>query len=103
MALFDFFRSEEAIREREARDFARAYAEGRLETEVVSAITFYMAETGVDREELARRLGVDVGRVTQILYGYGADRSTLTLRTLASIAAALGADVDVQLHPREES
>jgi plasmid maintenance system antidote protein VapI len=94
MGLFDLLRSEEARRERDQRAYDVAYAEGRVATAVTSAISWRMEQAGVTPEELARRLGVHPGRVASILM---VSPETMTLRTLARIAAALDATVEVAL------
>ncbi|MCO5202216.1 MAG: helix-turn-helix transcriptional regulator [Chloroflexi bacterium] len=51
---------------------------------------------GLNRRQLAERLGVSAPRVTQLLAG----DDNLTLKTLTAIAAALDATVSVKLSPR---
>ncbi|MGK2858975.1 MAG: helix-turn-helix domain-containing protein [Thermoanaerobaculia bacterium] len=60
---------------------------------VTEQIARAMDERGVNRTELARRLGVSKARVTNLLGG----STNLTLRTLAAIAVALGCDIELQL------
>ena len=60
---------------------------------VVDEITWYMREHKISRAELAQVMNVSPGRVSQIL---SADEN-LTLRTLASVFSALGAQVDFGL------
>lgn len=67
-----------------------------LSLEMLSAITFYMREQGITRENLAKRLNVNIGRISQVLSG----SPDITLRTLETVADALGADVDVTFKPR---
>jgi len=52
-----------------------------------------MRERGISRADLAARMGVSPGRVSQILGG----GENLTLRTLAALAAALDARFDFAL------
>ena len=64
-----------------------------LVTQLTNAITFHMRERGLSRAELAARMGVSPGRVSQILGG----GENLTLRTLAALATALDARFDFEL------
>lgn len=64
-----------------------------LTLEVTAAITWYMRQHKISRRDLATRLGVTPGRVSQMLSG----GQNLTLRTLESIAQALEARLDVSL------
>jgi transcriptional regulator with XRE-family HTH domain len=65
---------------------------------VVDEITWYMREHKVSRAELAQAMNVSPGRVSQVLSG----DENLTLRTLSSVLAALGTEVDFALRPTEE-
>ncbi len=56
-------------------------------------VTWFMKEHKVTRADLAQAMGVSPGRVSQILSG----DENLTLRTLSSVAAALGAEIEVAL------
>jgi transcriptional regulator with XRE-family HTH domain len=69
-----------------------------LPHEVVDEITWYMREHKVSRADLAAALGVSPGRVSQILSG----DENLTLRTLGSVAGALGARLVMTLRPGDE-
>ena len=60
----------------------------------VDEVTWFMSENKVSRAQLAEAMGVSPGRVSQILSG----DENLTLRTLSSVAAALGAEIEVALH-----
>lgn len=60
---------------------------------IVDEVTWYMSENKISRADLAQSMGVSPGRVSQILSG----DENLTLRTLSSVAAALGAEVEVVL------
>jgi transcriptional regulator with XRE-family HTH domain len=64
-----------------------------LVTQLTNEITWLMHERGLTRADLAARMGVSPGRVSQILGG----GENLTLRTLAAIAAALDARFDIGL------
>ena len=52
-----------------------------------------MRERGLTRADLAARMGVSPGRVSQILGG----GENLTLRTLAALSTALDARFDIEL------
>src|SRR5260370_35568756 len=65
-----------------------------LVTQLTNGITFHMRERGITRADLAARMGVSPGRVSQILGG----GENLTLRTLAPLARALHARVHFELH-----
>ncbi len=69
-----------------------------LSPELVDEITWYMGEHKVSRTELAGVLGVSPGRVSQILSG----GESLTPRTLGTVLAALGARIEITLHPAGE-
>jgi transcriptional regulator with XRE-family HTH domain len=69
------------------------YELARLPREMTTAVTWYMKERGITKRELAQRLDVTPGRVSQILSG----DENLTLRTLASVCAALDAHFEVEL------
>ena len=64
-----------------------------LVTQLTNEITFHMRECGISRADLAARMGVSPGRVSQILGG----GENLTLRTLAALATALDARFDIEL------
>jgi transcriptional regulator with XRE-family HTH domain len=64
-----------------------------LVTQLTNEITFHMRECGITRADLAARMGVSPGRVSQILGG----GENLTLRTLAALATALDARFDFEL------
>ena len=64
-----------------------------LVTQLTNEITFHMRESGISRADLAARMGVSPGRVSQILGG----GENLTLRTLAALAKALDARFDFEL------
>jgi antitoxin component HigA of HigAB toxin-antitoxin module len=60
-------------------------------------VTWFMKEHKVTRADLAQAMGVSPGRVSQILSG----DENLTLRTLSSVAAALGAEIELALRTAE--
>jgi transcriptional regulator with XRE-family HTH domain len=65
-----------------------------LQRTFVDEVTWFMSQHKISRADLAQSMGVSPGRVSQILSG----DENLTLRTLSSVAAALGAEVEVILH-----
>lgn len=69
----------------------------RLVTEFTNEINWHMREHDVTRTEVAHRMGVSPGRVSQILSG----GENLTLRTLASVTTVLDARCEMTLHPME--
>lgn len=71
----------------------------RLVTEVTNEVNWRMREDDLTRADLAGRLGVSPGRVTQVLSG----GENLTLRTLVSLATALDGRFDVQLRSHKPS
>jgi transcriptional regulator with XRE-family HTH domain len=64
-----------------------------LVTRLTNEISWYMRERGLSRAELASRMGVSPGRVSQILSG----GENLTLRTLAALSTALDAHFGIEL------
>src|SRR2546429_9722281 len=64
-----------------------------LVTQLTNEITFHMRECGISRADLAARMCVSPGRVSQILGG----GENLTLRTLAALVTALDARFDFEL------
>lgn len=64
-----------------------------LVTQLTNEINWYMRERGLSRADLAARMGVSPGRVSQILGG----GENLTLRTLAALSTALDARFDIEL------
>jgi transcriptional regulator with XRE-family HTH domain len=71
------------------------YELARLPREVTTAITWYMEEKRISQRELAKRMKVTPGRVSQILSG----DENLTLRSLAAVCVGLGAHFQVDLVP----
>jgi antitoxin component HigA of HigAB toxin-antitoxin module len=67
----------------------------RLVTDLTNEITVHLREQGLTRAELASRMGVSPGRISQVLSG----GENLTLRTLAALSTALDAQFDIQLRP----
>jgi plasmid maintenance system antidote protein VapI len=64
-----------------------------LVTQLTNEINWHMRERGITRADLAARMGVSPGRVSQILGG----TENLTLRTLAALSTALDARFDIDL------
>jgi len=64
-----------------------------LVTQLTNEITWHMRERGLSRADLAARMGVSPGRVSQILGG----GENPTLRTLAALSCALDAHFDLEL------
>src|ERR1700753_1146738 len=56
----------------------------------VDGVTGVMSENEISRDDIAQATGVSPGRVSQILSG----DENLTLRTLSTVAAALGAEIE---------
>jgi len=69
----------------------------RLITQLTNEVNWHMREHGLTRADLAGRMGVSPGRVSQVLSG----GENLTLRTLAALSTALDTQFDVQLSPNE--
>jgi len=65
----------------------------RLVTQLTNEITVHLAEHDLTRSELAGRMGVSPGRISQVLSG----GENLTLRTLAALSTALDAQFDLRL------
>lgn len=61
----------------------------------VDEVSWFMSENKITRADLAQGMGVSPGRVSQILSG----DENLTLRTLSSVLAAVGATPELILHP----
>lgn len=77
---------------------ARVEAElSQLITQLTNEINWYMHARGLTRADLASRMGVSAGRVSQVLSG----GENLTLRTLAGLATALDARFSLELKPAE--
>jgi transcriptional regulator with XRE-family HTH domain len=69
----------------------------RLITEVTNEINWRMREDDLTRADLAGRMGVSPGRVSQVLSG----GENLTLRTLVCLATALDGRFEVQFRPHK--
>jgi transcriptional regulator with XRE-family HTH domain len=66
----------------------------RIITQLTDEINWHMRERGITRADLADRMGVSPGRVSQVLSG----GENLTLRTLVGLATALDARFEVELN-----
>ncbi|MGW1199860.1 helix-turn-helix domain-containing protein [Streptomyces sp. NPDC002536] len=66
-------------------------AGGRLARQATASLAGLLAERGMTRKDLADRMGVSPGRVSQILSG----GENLTLRSLAAVAECLDARVEI--------
>jgi transcriptional regulator with XRE-family HTH domain len=66
-----------------------------LITQVTNEINWYMSQRKLTRADLASRMGVSPGRISQVLSG----GENLTLRTLASLAVALDGQFELELKP----
>jgi helix-turn-helix protein len=84
---------------REAIDEVTEEQLARLITRLTNEVTWCMSQTSVTRADLAGRMGVSPGRVSQVLSG----AENLTLRTLASLATALDSEFEFELKPRKAS
>jgi transcriptional regulator with XRE-family HTH domain len=67
----------------------------RLITEITNEVNWRMREDDVTRADLAGRMGVSPGRISQVLSG----GENLTLRTLVSLATALDGRFEVEFRP----
>ena len=70
-------------------EYRRLFTMEGLVTDAAELVARLMMEAGVNKAELARRLGTSRARVTQLLGG----ETNMTVRTLAELAFALGAEV----------
>ncbi len=68
-----------------------------LVTQLTNEVNWHLREGGLTRADLAARMGVSPGRVSQILSG----GENLTLRTLAALSTALDARFDLELTSRK--
>lgn len=73
------------------------YETVRLANTVSETVSQWIAERRMEQSALARAMGLSRGRVSQILSG----DENLTLRTLAGVSAALGAQFDIELSDHE--
>lgn len=76
-------------------EIRRAFEEELLFGEATDTIVGLLGSIGIPRKELASRLDLSEGRISQILSG----GENITLRTLASIGWALGARFELRPIP----
>lgn len=74
-------------------EYERLLNEERFILEVTERICAFMDEKGISRSELAQRLGKTKGYVSQLLSG----GRNLTMRTVADVSQALGANLHFQI------
>lgn len=74
------------------------YQFGYLTVAIGDQIAGRMQELGLTQADLAKRMGVTPGRVSQIMRG----PDNLTLKSLVAVAHALDAQFDVQLTANAE-
>jgi transcriptional regulator with XRE-family HTH domain len=83
-----------------ARDESRTtLAASRIARQVTASLAGLLAGQGKSRSDLASAMGVSPGRVSQIMSG----DANLTVRTLAAVAEALDADVQITFCARGQS
>ncbi|MGW7527952.1 helix-turn-helix domain-containing protein [Streptomyces sp. NPDC054783] len=83
-----------------ARDESRTTAAAsRIARQATASLAGLLAGQGKTRSDLAAAMGVSPGRVSQIMSG----EANLTVRTLAAVAEALDADVQITFRPRGQS
>ncbi|MGW2649775.1 helix-turn-helix domain-containing protein [Streptomyces sp. NPDC001393] len=83
-----------------ARDESRTTsAASRIARQATASLAGVLAGQGKTRSDLAAAMGVSPGRVSQIMSG----DANLTVRTLAAVAEALDADVQITFCPRGQS
>lgn len=70
-------------------EYRRLYAIEGLVTDAAELVAQLMEQQGVNKAELARRLGKSRAWVTQLLSG----KANMTIRTFAAAVYALGAEV----------
>jgi transcriptional regulator with XRE-family HTH domain len=69
------------------------FLEDRIRYQITEQIVEALEEQGLQRRDLADRMGVSAALVSRLLNG----SPNLTISTLARVASALGLDVDVRL------
>jgi transcriptional regulator with XRE-family HTH domain len=79
-------------------DIRRTFEEELLFGEATDTVAALLESIGITQRELANRLSVTEGRVSQILSG----AENLTLRSLASLGWALGVRFELQPEPMED-
>ncbi|WP_051927259.1 helix-turn-helix domain-containing protein [Streptomyces durhamensis] len=83
-----------------ARDESRTnLAAARIARQATASLAGLLTGLGKTRSDLAASMGVSPGRVSQIMSG----DANLTVRTLAAVAEALDADVQITFRARARS
>ncbi|MER6735946.1 helix-turn-helix domain-containing protein [Streptomyces puniciscabiei] len=83
-----------------ARDESRTeLAAAGVARQATASLAGVLAGMGKSRSDLAKAMGVSPGRVSQIMSG----DANLTVRTLAAVAEALDADVQITFCARPQS
>jgi transcriptional regulator with XRE-family HTH domain len=80
---------------RRDNDYEALLEEERLILDATESIHLLMDEQELNRAELARRVGVSKGHISQLLDG----KSNMTLRTLARLMKALGHRAHIESEP----
>ena len=78
-------------------EYRRLYAIEGLVTDAAEFVSRLMEEQGVNKAELARRLGKSRAWVTRLLSG----SANMTMRTFAELVYALGAEVQIVRKDRD--
>ncbi|GHI10308.1 helix-turn-helix domain-containing protein [Streptomyces cellostaticus] len=82
-----------------ARDESRTnLAASRIARQATASLAGLLTGLGKTRSDLAAAMGVSPGRVSQIMSG----DANLTVRTLAAVAEALDADVQITFRARPQ-
>lgn len=82
----------------ESDENRRLYAQEGLILGVTEEIWTAMNRRGLNKQQLAERLGTGKSHVSQLLNG----ARNMTLRTLSDIAEALGQHIEIMLHNKED-
>lgn len=85
----------ESLKDPETR---RTFEEEYLYGEATDTVAALLESLGLSQKELAQRLGVSKGRVSQILSG----EENLTLRSLAALGWALGVRFELNPQPMQD-
>ena len=78
-------------------EFRRLFAMESLAAEAAELISRLMAERGISKADLARKLGKSRSWITQLLSG----KTNMTVCTLAEIAIAMDSEVRLQTQPAD--
>ena len=84
---------------KQSEDNAKLVACELLITEVTEEIWKAMEEAGINKTELADRIGATKGYVSQVLSG----SRNMTLRTLSDICFALGKQATISIEARSDN